>query len=101
MTSASLAGIFSGQEQNELSSSIFNEKEAWIGLNDISKEGFYVWADGSPLVYVNWSTGEAEAKLSLQEERDCVAATKSSWQTRRCSETKASVCFVPAILSMF
>ena len=48
----SLASIHSVQEQSGFSD-LLGANEAWIGLNDIDNEGVYVWADRSPLVYVN------------------------------------------------
>ena len=29
-----------------------------IGLSDRSKEGGFIWSDGSPVAYVNWRDGE-------------------------------------------
>ena len=102
MDKSSLARILSIQEQNELSLFLFKEEdEAWIGLNDISNEGFYVWSDGSPLVYVNWTLFGADTNLSLQSKEDCVAATKSFWKLDICSKEKASVCFTPATQSTY
>ena len=96
-TRSSLARILSVQEQKELSLYLLKEEEeAWIGLNDVSNEGFYIWSDGSPLVYVNWTLFEADTNSSLQNEQDCVAATKSLWKLDICSKKKASVCFTPA-----
>mgnify|MGYP002640374567 CR=1 FL=1 len=33
-------------------------KASWIGLNDLSEEGTWVWADGSPLLYEYWNANE-------------------------------------------
>ena len=100
-TRSSLARILSIQEQNELSLFLFKEEdEAWIGLNDVSNEGFYVWSDGSPLVYVNWTLFEDDTNSSLQNVQDCVAATKNFWKIDSCSKKKASVCFTLATQSM-
>ena len=101
-TRSSLARILSIQEQNDLSLLLFKEEdEAWIGLNDVSNEGFYVWSDGSPLVYVNWTLFEDDTNSSLQNVQDCVAATKSFWKFDSCSKEKASVCFTHATQSTY
>ncbi|XP_065844505.1 uncharacterized protein [Oscarella lobularis] len=94
---ASLARILSLEEQKELGLILLNEEEAWIGLSDMNDEGYYVWADGSPLIYVNWNSSEVETSSYLQREKDCVAATKKAWQSISCSEMKPSLCFMPAI----
>ncbi|XP_051865947.1 C-type lectin mannose-binding isoform-like [Pristis pectinata] len=35
-----------------------DKPQAWIGLNDRSKEGTYTWIDGSTYSYHNWAKGE-------------------------------------------
>jgi Ca2+-binding RTX toxin-like protein/methionine-rich copper-binding protein CopC len=45
-------------EENQWLSSAFGQLSTWIGLNDIQKEGDWVWADGSAITYTNWSYGE-------------------------------------------
>ena len=97
---AFLARIISLEDQNELSLFLLNEEEAWIGLNDIDHEGYYVWADESPLIYVNWNSSEVETSSYLQRENDCVAATANSWKSFSCSEMKPSLCFTSAIPGM-
>ena len=97
---ASLARILSLEERNELSLNLLNGERAWIGLNDMTNEGNYVWADQSPLTYVNWNSSEVETDAYLEREKDCVAATRTSWQSISCSEMKPSLCFMPAISGM-
>ena len=96
----SLARILSVSEQDRLNANILNSEEAWIGLNDVFNEGFYVWKDGSSLVYVNWGASEAVKNASLQREHDCVAASTRFWKTANCIEKKPSVCFMSASLGM-
>ena len=33
-------------------------RDCFIGINDITTEGVYVWADGSDSTYRNWNKGE-------------------------------------------
>ena len=45
-------------EENQWLSSAIGQLSTWIGLNDIQKEGEWVWVDGSAITYTNWSYGE-------------------------------------------
>ena len=91
----SLVSIHSRQEM-DLLLSVLDRNESWIGLNDIDNEGTYNWADGSPLVYVNWKSSGSDNSSLQREKLDCIAATNSSWQLRHCSEKKKSLCRSPA-----
>ena len=51
-----LASIQSAQ-QNQLIIGTLGANR-WIGLNDVTTEGTFVWSDGSPVSYTNWALGE-------------------------------------------
>ena len=34
----------------------------WFGLNDRSREGTFVWSDGSDSLYINWNANEPNSK---------------------------------------
>merc|ERR1712106_570485 len=52
-----LVAIQSEAENTYLTSSL-KVSGAWIGLNDLSHENTFVWADGSAAHYVNWADGQ-------------------------------------------
>ena len=35
-----------------------NNYGGWFGYNDITTEGTWIWADGTPSGYSNWQPGE-------------------------------------------
>jgi len=34
------------------------DRNLWIGLNDVAVEGTFVWSNGEPVTFTNWSPGE-------------------------------------------
>ena len=72
-----------------------NTSEAWIGLHDRSKEGRYVWVDGSTIPFSEWLQGEPNGDTS----ENCIVQAKGNytqgWADRHCFERKAFVCEVP------
>jgi hypothetical protein len=70
---------------SKLSSSTF-----WIGLNDISQEGVFVWESGFTTAYLNWNTQEPN---NLHNE-DCVHKIASStlWNDLSCTRRLGYVC---------
>jgi hypothetical protein len=54
-----LADINNAQESQWLVSNILAGRTAWIGLNDLSKEGTYTWSSSNKVAtYTNWNSGE-------------------------------------------
>jgi len=59
---------------------------AFIGLNDIASEGVFVWDNGDPTVYLNWSAGEPNGG-SLE---NCVELSYAGngWNDIPCGESR-------------
>eukprot|EP00117_Sycon_ciliatum_P008894 scpid15029/ scgid11407/ Macrophage mannose receptor 1; C-type lectin domain family 13 member D; C-type lectin domain family 13 member D-like; Macrophage mannose receptor 1-like protein 1 len=71
----------------------------WTGLSDRVDEGGYVWADGSPVTYTNWSTQQPNDYSGAQ---DCVetilvppASLMNSWNDYSCAANEPYVCEYP------
>ncbi len=91
LSGGDLATIANSQEQLYIATGL-SFSSAWIGLNDISRQGTFVWADGDVSSYRSWpSTGLSPS--SGQE--DCVQLTRGDqafWDDHVCSNTQGFVC---------
>ena len=72
----------------------------WIGLNDRNDEGGYVWTDGRPVTYTNWSTHQPNDWSGSQ---DCVEVLLygsrtliNTWNDLSCSASRPFICEYPA-----
>lgn len=69
--------------------------QLWIGLNDISEEGSYVWTDGSPLVYHLWAPGQPH---DVAHSENCVEMDPNggndagAWRDAYCNQHKGYIC---------
>jgi large repetitive protein len=66
----------------------------WVGLNDISSEGTWVWDDGTAVSYTNWHSGEPNNSGGNE---DCVQLnrfTDQSWNDEPCGSAFRFVCEV-------
>jgi hypothetical protein len=54
----------------------------WMGLNDVSAEGSFVWSNGEAVVYTNWQSGEPNNSGN----EDCTHAyTSGRWNDIPCT----------------
>ncbi len=66
----------------------------WVGHTDAASEGSWVWADGSPVTYTNWSSGEPNNSHGREcydsSEEDCamIKWSGASWNDYPCECTK-------------
>ena len=74
--------------------------DTWIGLNDVTTEGTYVWTDGSATDFTSWDGGAPTGA------GDCVyvsmaAATSLDWVDGLCSEPRPAFCKIELIHSKY
>ena len=63
----------------------------WIGLNDVSSEGTFLWPDGTHVTYTKWSSKPRDNQNNYQ---DCVRmiADKGAWDDTGCAKQLPFVC---------
>lgn len=66
----------------------------FIGIDDLTTQGTYVWIDGSPLTYQNWRPGEPNNKQSMVcEHEDCgTIFSAGQWNDACCVSKLPFVC---------
>lgn len=71
----------------------------WLGLNDISFEGNYVWSNhgnASAVSFTNWSQGQPSSQAG---DEDCVVMVTGDgidhgqWKVKRCDDQHEFVCW--------
>ncbi|XP_033980586.1 lactose-binding lectin l-2-like [Trematomus bernacchii] len=91
-----LVSIRSQEEENFVKTLIKSFDPAqgytWNGLNDIHKEGRWMWSDGCAAKFVSWSSGQP---TNYGGNEHCVHTNFGSvkkWNDEPCSATSPSVC---------
>ena len=85
-----LASVVSAQE-NDFIFGLSKKKLTWIGGNDITNEGTWVWNDGTPWSYKNWKNGEPN---DFGENEDCldIGHHGNEWNDETCSKKYNAIC---------
>jgi len=57
--------------------------DTWIGANDRANEGIFVWADGTPVTFFNWSQAQPD---NFEGQENCVEirVLDRNWNDRPC-----------------
>lgn len=66
--------------------------EVWIGLNDLTSEDTYVWADGSAPAYTHWASGEPNNGSGLGEQDCGRMLSDGSWNDTVCTASYPTLC---------
>ncbi|XP_070569286.1 C-type lectin lectoxin-Lio1-like [Ptychodera flava] len=93
---AHLASIKSSDENAYVVALI--SSDAWIGYDDLAKEGDFYWTDGSLTGYKNWAPGEPNNKGISGEDCTLMFASGSDrgqWNDENCGDNKHYVCKAP------
>ncbi|XP_037548660.1 galactose-specific lectin nattectin-like [Nematolebias whitei] len=95
---ANLVSIHSEEDLNFVVSLVQNfdptREWTWIGLNDMHKEGGWIWTDGSMFNFSRWDIGQPD---NLDEEEHCGHITfvdHVNWNDYSCSFESPFVCLL-------
>eukprot|EP00795_Rhopilema_esculentum_P011952 gene11952-2527_t len=87
-----LASVTSVEEQEFIMNEVKLCGFTWLGLNDRSQEGSFVWTDGSNNSYSNWKENQAYDEVQRHYE-DCVAMDpEGNWYTFSCQDRFYFLC---------
>lgn len=88
-----LVSISNADEQELISgmTSWNGERNYWIGLNDVEREGEYYWSDERPLDYENWKDLEPNDDRGRE---NCVEidSKNSKWNDDDCRKHYRFIC---------
>mmetsp|Transcript_6959 Transcript_6959/g.9338 ORF Transcript_6959/g.9338 Transcript_6959/m.9338 type:complete len:1729 (+) Transcript_6959:360-5546(+) len=85
---ADLLSIESADDNNHFTGHV--ETSIWIGLNDISDEGDFVWSDGTALNYTAWDADDSD---EYAEGEDCAELDNEGvWHDIACFFSREFIC---------
>ena len=94
---ADLVSVTNADEQSFLLKELKDMKKtySWIGLNDLQREGIFLWSDRNPVEYKNWAAYQPGTGFWAQY-RDCVTlqanTQNGTWATSSCYTSRGYVC---------
>jgi hypothetical protein len=80
-------------EEQTVVDAISNATSFWIGLNDVTTEGAYVWESPEPFSYAAWSVPNGEPDGAADPVQDCASLRDdSAWYDGQCGSMRGYMC---------
>jgi hypothetical protein len=89
-----------------LAESFVGTVDTWIGADDITTEGTFLWGDGTAVTFANWHAGEPNSGgLNATYQEDCViiagARVDKQWDDRPCDASEVATSGMFATLCQY
>jgi hypothetical protein len=94
---AQLAKMASADDQAKVTLVAVGVTNTWIGANDITTEGTFLWADATPLAYTNWNDGEPNNGGGGEDCAVTAGDRNYEWDDRPCNTAYQYVCSYPLL----
>ncbi len=94
---AQLAKITSADDQSKLPILAAGIQNTWIGANDLTTEGVFVWSDTTPLTYTNWNAGEPNDGGGGEDCAITAGDRNYEWDDRPCTNNYQYICSYPLL----
>lgn len=94
---AQLAKLTSADDQATVTLVAVGVTNTWIGANDITAEGIFVWADTTALAYTNWNAGEPNNGGGNEDCAITAGDRNYEWDDRPCNNNYQYVCSYPLL----
>ncbi len=88
---AQLVSVQSSEENTLLHSYAYKGVNLFLGINDIASESEFIWTDGAPVSFTNWSEGEPNDS-GMAEDCGELRGTTGEWNDISCDAARYFAC---------
>jgi hypothetical protein len=74
--------------------SMAGEREVWIGIDDMAREGVYTWVSGTEVEFTNWAPNQPNNGAGGRDQDCCRMLGDGTWNDTDCGLAFGAICRV-------